>query len=136
MKMPGPLDFFARQARVRPLAAFSAMFLAGALLARRIDLSWTLWLGLCVLALAAAALLRRFGARSALAMVMLAGLLGGGTRMALEEARIPAVETRYSVEMVGEIIGEPFTNPNTGRRISRFRVETVNGRLSGLILRL
>ena len=134
MKMPKPLGFIARQARVRPLACFSAAFLAGILLERRFAAPMEALLGGAVAALATGVAMR--GRRGAIAAFLALGLCAGAARMQLARAALPAGETRYSVDMVGEVIAEPFTHPDTGRRISRFRVETVNGKPSGLLLRL
>ena len=68
--------------------------------------------------------------------VLLAGLLLGMVRMGIALDTQPQVQTRYSVELTGRVEAEPFTNPDTGRRIFRFRTETVNGEAQRLPLRM
>lgn len=46
------------------------------------------------------------------------------------------IETQYSVDLTGKIISEPYTNPNTGRIISKFRIDTIDGSDSNLVVRL
>ena len=130
------ISFFARQARARPLACFAIAFLTGAVLA----LEWRLPAVPCAAAcaallaawIAAAARRRRYAAYAALAFALVAGML----RLSAAVEAVPEIETRYSVPMKGRIVSEPFTNPVTGRVISQFRLEELDGEPSGLLVRL
>ena len=130
----GAIRFTLRQIRARLLACFAVAFLLGLLLRLRLSVPTLL----CGLALAAVvgtgiAIRRR---RHAVALLLLAGLLAGMTRMGLALDAIPPMADRYSVEMVGRVESEPFTNPDSGRRICHFRLESVDGSDESLCLRL
>ena len=132
--------FLARQLRARPLAAFSLCFLAGALLAGRFHMP-TEHLAAAAMALIAAALpLGAFGRRrrrQAALLALAAGVALGGLRLNLALDAVPAVRrTLYSVPMEGWIVSEPYTNPVTGRVISKFRVDTLDGEPANLCVRL
>ena len=131
-----PGDFFLfRQAHARPLACFAAAFLLGLIAAKAHALP--LWF--CLAALAACilllALLRSRRRVFALALLM-AGFAAGAARMALALDAIPVVEERFSVEMTGRVTSEPYQNPDTGRLICKFRLESVDGEPSDKTLRL
>lgn len=127
--------FLFRQAGARPLACFAAAFLAGLLAAR----SHPLPFAACIAALAASivlcALLREKRRLFALCLLA-AGLASGMVRMTLALDAIPRVEDQFSVEMVGRVVSEPWQNPDTGRLISKFHLESVNGEPSDLSVRL
>ncbi len=124
-----------RQAEARPLACFAAAFLMGLLSAR----SHPLPVAACLAALAALAalcvLLRDRRRLFALCLV-LAGFAAGMARMTLALDAIPRVEEQFSVEMVGRVVSEPWQNPDTGRLISKFQLESVDGKPSNLRVRL
>jgi len=127
--------FLPRQLRARPLACFAVAFLAGMLFARACALPCAP----CAVALAAAVgagLALRKRPKALAALVLLTGFLAGTVRMTLASEAIPPVQTRYSVGMVGRVASEPFNNPNTGRLIVRFQLESVNDEPSDLSLRL
>lgn len=129
-------DFFPfRQFRARPLASFAAAFLLGLIAARNFGLP----LAACAAALAAFAalgVLLRKKRRGFALCVLLIGFMAGAVRMDLAVSAIPEVETQYSVALTGRVASEPFLNPDTGRLISRFNVETIDGEPSNLRLRL
>ncbi len=133
MKRPDPFPL--RQAHARPLACFAAAFLLGLMAAKARPLP--LWAALVALAASALAgfLLRRRRWIAALCL-LLAGLSAGSARMTLALDAIPEVETRYSVAMTGRVVSEPYQNPDTGRLICQFKVETLEGEPSDLRLRL
>lgn len=126
--------FLSRQLRVRPLGCFAVCLLCGALFALRAAPPLPLIMGLTLVGLTGIVLsgLRR---RRLAAFAMLLGACLGMGRMTLAVNSFPAVETQYSVQMVGRVVSDPFTNDN-GRRVSRFLVETVNGEARALRLRL
>ena len=127
--------FPARQLRARPLACFALAFLLGILIAQH----WTVSPGACLVGLIAslvAALLMSRLRRRCAALLLLVGLFAGMGRMTLALLSVPEVQTRYSVHMAGTIASEPFTNPETGRVISRFALDTADGEPSDLCLRL
>lgn len=124
-----------RQLRARPLACFAVAFLLGLLGWKEAQTAAIAFsIALAIPACLGFSLRNRRGALAAL--VLLAGLLSGMGRMALALNAIPSVETRYSVDMTGRVVSEPYTNPDTGRRICQFAVETENGEPSDLRLRL
>lgn len=133
--MARPDPFPLRQVRARPLAVVSAAFLLGLIAAKARPLPTLLCATLTGGAALGCALTRRRRLAFA-ACLLLAGVAAGMLRMALALSAIPAVETRYSVEMTGRVVSEPFQNPNTGRLISQFQVESVDGEPSNLKLRL
>lgn len=90
--------------------------------------------GLCG-TLACAGLLARRRRRFA-AVLMLAGFILGVGRMTMAVHAIPFVDTRYSVLMTGSIASDPIRNPGTGRVISKFDLEAVDGAPSSLSVRL
>ena len=129
--------FLQRQLRARPLAVLSLCFLAGVLIAGRWQLPVRRGFAAWAACFGASRLLRP-GARRRVTGIMLVGvaLLAGMLRMQLALDAVPQVRTMYSMPMVGRIVSEPFTNPKTGRVISKFRLETLGDRPSKLCLRL
>lgn len=133
--MRAALRFVRRQLRARPLACFAVAFLLGMTLRRALPVPTVLCAAVLIALVASGYALR--GRRGACAVLLLAaGFATGMTRMGLALDAARPVETQYSVEMTGRVASEPFTNPDTKRRICRFRVETVNGKPSSLTLRL
>ena len=127
--------FPVRQARVRPLAAFALMALAGTIAAWLCRPSPALCLGLCGCAggaLLACGLMKRPMLAAALAL----GLCLGMARMTLALARFPVATTVYSVPMTGKVISEPWLRPDTGRLIFKFRLNTVDGAPDDRVVRL
>ena len=130
-----PDAFLFRQLRARPLAAFAGAFLLGLLAAQGHPLPLGACLGALGLSMAAGFLLR--SRRRAFALcLLLAGLAAGMCRMTLALDAFAPVETQYSVEMVGRVVSEPFQNPDTGRLIAQFQLESVDDAPSDLRLRL
>ena len=133
--MRAVLRFVLRQVHARPLACFAVAALLGMMLRRRLSAPTAA----CAVALAALAglsfALRRHRTVAAILM-LLAGLAMGLTRMGLALDEVKPIQTRYSVEMVGRVAAEPFTNPDTGRRIFRFDLETAGDAPSDLRLRM
>ena len=129
------LRFALRQVRSRPLACFAVAFLLGLLLRKRMSIP-TFACALLLVASAASAVALRKRRRALAALLLLTGLLAGMARMGLALDAIRPMETQYSAELVGRVISEPFTNPDTGRRICKFETETVRGEPSDLRLRL
>lgn len=129
-------DFFPfRQAHARPLATFAAAFLLGVIAARGHPLS----IGACLAMLAAGVallVLLRSRRRAFAVLLLVAGFATGMARMTLALDAIPQVEEQYSVEMVGRVVSDPYLNPDTGRLISKFQLESVDGEPSSLTLRL
>ncbi len=129
-------DFFLfRQVRARPLASFAVAFLLGLLAAKRHPLPLAIYAAALGVALILAALLRSRRRAFAL-LLLLAGFAAGTARMVLALDAIPEVQERRSAEIVGRVVSEPFQNPDTGRLISRFKLESVDGEPSDLTLRL
>ena len=128
-------SFPARQLRVRPLACLALAFLLGLLSAYRWHMPWPVCLagGLVAAGWTASSALRH---RRAAAALLLAGALLGMARMSLALEAIPAVETRFDVDMVGRVNSEPFIHPRTGRCIARFQLESADGTAEALCLRL
>lgn len=124
-----------RQARARPLAAFAAAALTGAILAWAMKLPAAACLTACAAAGFAACICAAIR-RGLLAAALLLGLCLGMARMSTAIAAFPAVETRYSVEMVGDVISEPWLKPETGRLIFKFRLISANGAPEDMALRL
>ena len=127
--------FARRQLRARPLASFAVAFLLGLCLAKRRPVPLWASLPAAMLALACAIALSRKRRRAGAAVLLLALCLGMA-RMTLALDAVSPVETRYSAQMTGRIVSEPFTNPVTGRVISQFRVSSVDGEPTDLRLRL
>ena len=129
-------DFFLfRQVHARPLAATAAAFLLGLIAARSHPLPAFACLGALAVAALCAVVLR--SRRRAFALfLLLAGLAAGMARMTLALDAIPRVEEQRSAELAGQVVSEPFQNPDTGRLISKFRLESVNGEPSDLTVRL
>ncbi len=127
--------FVLRQVRARPLACYAVTFLLGLILQDKIALPVASCAVLFALAIGLAFALRGKG-KAALALLLLIGLLAGMTRLGLARVGTREVETQYSVELEGKVASEPFTNPDTGRRICKFDVVSVNDEPSGLCLRL
>ena len=128
-------SFPARQLRVRPLACFALVFLLGLIFADR----WTPSIECCAITLAAALIAvcaLAIARRRLAAALLLVGFAAGMGRMTLAQQAVPRVDTLFSVDMTGQVISEPFTNPDTGRVISRFKLESANGEPSDLCLRL
>ena len=133
--MRAALRFVQRQVCARPLACFAVATVLGLMLRRRLSVPTLA----CAMALAASvglgfALRRRRSVAAVL--LLLAGLATGMTRMGLALDGLKPIQTRYSVEMVGLVTAEPFTNPDTGRRIFRFELETAGDAPSDLCLRM
>ena len=128
--------FIPRQLRARPLACFSVAFLAGLIVARQRVVPLAAWAACTGLLLAVFVVLASQRKRCAGAVLMLLAVALGGCRMELAEHAIPALETRYSVEISGRIVSEPFTNPDTGRVISKFHIDSINEEPAGVLVRL
>lgn len=128
-------SFTARQMRARPLATFSVAYLLGLIAAFKWRPALAACVGAALAVLAGYAAIRIHGRRMA-ALLMLFALLAGMARMVWHLQSIPQVHTQYSVQLVGRIVSEPYTNPNTGRVISRFRLESIDGDPSELVVRL
>ncbi|MBQ6120653.1 MAG: DNA internalization-related competence protein ComEC/Rec2 [Clostridia bacterium] len=133
--MRAALRFVQRQVCARPLACFAVATVLGLMLRRRLSVPTLA----CAMALAASvglgfALRRRRSVAAVL--LLLAGLATGMTRMGLALDGLKPIQTRYSVEMVGLVTAEPFTNPDTGRCIFRFELETAGDAPSDLCLRM
>ena len=127
--------FIPRQIRARPLAAFAVAFLAGLCCARRWPVPHAA-IGAGAALSAAAAIALGVNKRGVAAAMLPLALFAGMARMTLALDAVPLVQTRYSVEMTGSIVSEPFTNPVTGRVISHFHVESIDGEPSDMKLRL
>lgn len=67
---------------------------------------------------------------------MLFALFLGMGRMAFSLENFPQFETRYSANIIGKIVSEPYTNPETGRVISRFHLESIDGETADMTVRL
>lgn len=133
--MTRPYAFPIRQVRARPLASFAFAFLLGLIAAK----AHRLPLAACLIALFVFAALGVFLRKRRwlfAACLLLAGVAAGMCRMTLALNAIPAVETQYSVALKGRVVSEPFQNPDTGRLIAKFQVETLDGEPSDLVLRL
>ena len=129
-------DFFLfRQVHARPLAATAAAFLLGLIAARSHPLPALACVGALGIAVLLAVSLRSHRRAFAL-LLLLAGFAAGMARMTLALDAIPVVEEQRSVEMVGRVVSEPFLNPNTGRLISKFQLQSVDGEPSNLTIRL
>ena len=128
-------SFPARQARVRPLASFSATALLGMLAARAQALPVGGCLAACVFVLGLI-VVWRLRHRRALALLMLFGLCLGGLRMSAALAAFPEVQTRYSVHMLGRVVSDPFVKPETGRLIMKYRLSEADGAPEDTTLRL
>ena len=133
--MRAALRFIERQVRSRPLACFSVAFLLGLMLRQRYGAPTALCALGTLLACALCFALRRHRWGFA-ALLLIAGLLTGMTRMGLALNTRRDLEPIHSAQMVGRVASEPFTNMNTGRRIFRFDLETVDNKPSGLHLRM
>ena len=133
--MKGFLDFLPRQARSRPLATLAAAFMLGVLAASGHPLPLVACAALLALGGAACFALRK--RRRALALMLLPmGFIAGMLRVTLALDAAPVVETRYSAQMVGRVVGQPYANPDTGRLIAPFQLESVDGEPSALRVRL
>ena len=133
--MDRPDFFIRRQCRARPLACASAAFLLGLIAARRHPLPALVCLG-AFAALAALGIALRSRRRAVAACLLLAAFAAGMGRMALALDAVPQAETMYSVEMVGRVISEPKLKAETGRLISRFQLESIDGERADLRVRL
>ncbi|MER2142709.1 MAG: ComEC/Rec2 family competence protein, partial [Eubacteriales bacterium] len=133
--MRAALCFVQRQVRARPLACFAVAFVLGLLLRQRVAMS-TLACALVFAALVGLGIAFCKRRRAAAALLLLIGLVAGMGRMGLALDAVRSVETRYSVEMVGRVTSEPFTKPDTGRRIFRFELDTAGGEPCDLCLRM
>ena len=129
------IDFARRQVRARPLASFAVAFLIGLCGAKRWVVPLPASLAAAMAAAVAAVLLRRVGRRAGIAVMLLAVCLGMA-RMTLALDAVPLVDTHYSARMTGRIVSEPFTNPVTGRVISKYHVDSVDGERADMRLRL
>ena len=133
--MARPDSFLPRQVRARPLAVFASAFLLGLIAAKARPMP----ILACAAGLGGAALLcvlARRKRRVFALCLLLAGLAAGMCRMTLALDAIPTVESQYSVQMTGRVVSEPFRNPDTGRLIARFQLETLDGEPSDLRVRL
>lgn len=131
--------FLKRQVYSRPLAVFAAGFLAGILLGEWLNLPAQAALVCAVLVAGEGVALwqRPRLRRQALIVLLLASVPAGAARYGFALKGVPAVKwSRYNVEMVGRIASDPYTNPDTGRVIARFQLETVGGEASSLCVRL
>lgn len=133
--MRAVLRFVLRQVRARPLACFAVAALLGMMLRRRLSVP-TVASAVALAALAGLSFALRRHRTVAAILMLLAGLAMGLTRMGLALDEVKPIQTRYSVEMVGRVAAEPFTNPDTGRRIFRFDLETAGDAPSDLRLRM
>ena len=133
--MRAALCFVQRQVRARPLACFAVAFVLGLLLRQHIAMP-TLACALVFAALVGLGIAFCKRRRAAAALLLLIGLVAGMGRMGLALDAVRSVETRYSVEMVGRVTSEPFTKPDTGRRIFRFELDTAGGDPCDLCLRM
>ena len=133
--MRAALRFALRQVRARPLACFTVAFVLGLLLRQRLAAP-TAACALGCAALVPLGIALRGRRRIAAALLLLIGLTAGMGRMGLAVDRVKPVQTRYSVQMEGRVASEPFTNPDTGRRIFRFEVEEAGGDPCDLCLRM
>ena len=129
------LRFVLRQVRARPLACFAVATVLGLMLRRRLSVP-TLACAVALAALTGLGFALRKRRSAAAILLLLAGLATGMTRMGLALDGVKPMQTRYSVEMVGRVAAEPFTNPDTGRRIFRFELETAGDAPSDLCLRM
>lgn len=129
------LRFVLRQVRARPLACFAVAFLMGLMLRQKLAAPAAVGVA-ALLATAGLGFALRKRRRIAAVLLLLIGLAAGWTRMGLALDAVRPVQTRYSVELVGRVVNEPFTHPDTGRRIFRFQAETAGGDPCGLCLRM
>lgn len=127
--------FLTRQIYARPLAVFSVSFLIGLLLAFEFRTSVPFCIVCGVISLAAYFMLPVPKYRKA-ALAMLFPLFLGMARMSVEMDVFPSVQEQYSASIKGRIVSEPYTNPDTGRVISRFRLEEINGETADMTVRL
>ena len=128
--------FFRRQVRARPLACSAAAFLFGILAALRWRPAAAVCAATCATALTATVCLYIGRRRAAVYALLAFALLAGMTRAVLAMDAVPELETRYSAAMSGRIVSEPYQNANTGRVISRFRLDRIDGEPSELLVRL
>lgn len=133
--MKRPPSFLPRQFRARPLACVSAAFLLGLIAAKRWSVPALAAFGVCAMLALLATLLRKYR-RALAALTLLAAFAAGMGRMALAVDAVPKTETQYSVEMVGRIVSEPQLKEETGRLISQFQLESIDGEPSDLRVRL
>ena len=133
--MRAALRFILRQVHARSLACFAVATVLGLMLRRRLAVP-TMACALALAALAGLGFALRGRRHIAAILLLLAGLATGMTRMGLALDELKPMQTRYSVEMVGRVTAEPYTNPDTGRRIFRFELETAGGAPSDLCLRM
>ena len=127
--------FLSRQIQVRPLASFAVAFLIGIIAAFYGSLPHAYCMAACILVLLAYLLIKING-RRVTAILMLFALLAGPARMSCTLDAMLRFETQYSVNITGRIVSELYTNPDTGRVISRFQLESVDGTDSNLCVRL
>ncbi len=128
-------SFLFRQVRARPLACAATAFLAGLLAAQGHPLPVAVCLIVCAVFTALAVLLRDRRRLFALCL-LLAAFAAGMARMTLALDAIPVVKEQRSAELVGRVVSEPWQNPDTGRLISKFRLESVDGEPCDLRVRL
>lgn len=119
----------------RPLTSFAVCYLLGLIAAFNFRLLFLPCILLCLLALTGYIIIRIHGRRQAAVLMLFALLLGMG-RMAFSLENFPQFETRYSANIVGKIVSEPYTNPETGRVISRFHLESIDGEAADMTVRL
>ncbi len=128
-------SFLFRQTRARPLACAAAAFLMGLLAAQGHPLP----VAVCLIAFAVLAtlcVLLRDRRRLFALCLMLAAFAAGMARMTLALDAIPTVKEQRSAELVGRVASEPWQNPDTGRLISKFRLESIDGEPCDLRVRL
>lgn len=123
--MRGPLEFVRRQCAARPLAAFSACFLLGAMINEWLRLP--LFALVCAAALAVGALIAFRRARGCFALLIAAGMLLGSARMALALSINPAVSEKFSVEFEGKVVSDPIYDSEKERIICTLRLTTLDG---------
>ena len=128
-------SFLFRQVRARPLACAAAAFLAGLLAAQGHPLPVAACLIAFAVFAALGAVLRERRRLFALCL-LLAAFAAGMSRMTLALDAVPAVKEERSAELVGRVASEPWQNPDTGRLISKFRLESVDGEPCDLRVRL
>lgn len=133
--MRAALSFLPRQVRARPLACFAVAFLLGLIASQACPLP--VWASATALALVTL-LGWAFRRRRVIAGVALlvAGLMAGMLRIGIALDNAQLQQTRYSVPMTGRVASEPYRNPNTGRLIFRFDLDTEADEPSQLSLRL
>lgn len=128
--------FAARQLRARPLAAFALFFSLGLIIGLRFLPAAIPCVICAAIVFAGCIILALSGCKCASALMLLFAFLSGMAYMSCHINSFPAIKTQYSVSITGRILSEPYTNPNTGRVISRFQIESIDGADSDYTVRL